>query len=370
MARMDELFIYLKENKGSDLHLMASLPPRMRVHGHLEDVRGWDILEHEPLMAMLEEITNDEQWENYTSCGDLDFAYGLPGVARFRCNFLRQEKGAAAVFRIIPEKILTFDQLKVPQAVRDFADLQQGLVLVTGPTGSGKSTTLASIINAINENYNKHIVTIEDPVEFVHPNKKAVFSQREVGADTHSFGDALRSVVRQDADVVLVGEMRDLETISLAVSAAEMGTLVFGTLHTNSAAKTIDRLVDAFPAEQQPQIRTSLAESIAGIVAQLLLPTADGQGRCAVHEILLKNAGLPNIIREGNTPMLLSIIQGGRSQGMCTMDDSLDEKLKAGTITARDAFLKANDKGRFEPRMKQEMAAAEGGDAEAPPAEG
>ena len=218
---------------------------------------------------------------------------------------------------------------------------------------------MAAIIDRINDTYAKHIVTIEDPVEFVHPNKKCVLSQREVGADSSSFAAALKVAVRQDADVVLVGEMRDLETISLAITAAEMGTLVFGTLHTNSAAKTIDRLIDAFPAEEQSQIRTTLAESIVGIVSQLLLPTADGKGRCAVHEILLKTGGLANVVREGNTPMLQSIIQGGRSKGMCMMDDSLMEKLEEGKITAEAAYLKAQDKARFEPLMKEEEASQE-----------
>jgi twitching motility protein PilT len=229
-----------------------------------------------------------------------------------------------------------------------------GIVLVTGPTGSGKSTTLAAIIDKINSTYAKHIVTIEDPVEFVHKNKKSVFSQREVGADTESFGAALRAAIRQDADVILVGEMRDLETISLAVTAAEMGALVFGTLHTNGAANTIDRLIDAFPADEQAQIRTTLSESVAGIVSQLLLRTADGQGRCAVNEILLKTPGLPNIIREGNTPMITTIIQSGKSVGMQLMDDALMGLVDAGRITAREAYMKAHSKARFEAMVKDE----------------
>ncbi len=356
MARIHKLFRLLKEIKGSDLHLAATLKPRIRVHGELEDVEDWQPLSHTELIGLLCEITSPEQWKDYESCGDLDFAYGLSGVARFRANYLRQENGAAAVFRIIPEKILTVEQLAMPEAVESLAHTRQGLVLVTGPTGSGKSTTLAAIIDRINDIYAKHIVTIEDPVEFVHPNKKCVLSQREVGTDTPSFAAALKVAVRQDADVVLVGEMRDLETISLAITAAEMGTLVFGTLHTNSAAKTIDRLIDAFPAEEQSQIRTTLAESIVGIVSQLLLPTADGKGRCAVHEVLLKTRGLANVVREGNTPMLQSIIQGGRAKGMCMMDDSLMEKLEEGRITAEAAYLKAQDKTRFEPLMKKELA--------------
>ena len=359
MARIDELFVYLKENKCSDLHLRVGLPPRVRQHGSLHDVEGWNVLGPQELLDMLEEIATEEQWESYTGCGDLDFAYGLPGVARFRANYLRQETGASAVFRIIPEKILTCEQLKMPEAIVNLADLQEGLVLITGPTGSGKSTTMAAVINRINENYIKHIVTIEDPVEFVHQNKRSVYSHREVGSHTHSFEDALKVAVRQDADVILVGEMRDLETIALAITAAEMGALVFGTLHTNSAAKTIDRLVDAFPAKQQDQIRVTLAEGIAAIVAQQLLPTADGDGRVAVHEILLKTQGLPNIIREGNTPMLVSIIQGGRKDGMIAMDDSIQAALDEKKITAEAAYMKAIDKTRFEAVMKQEQAAKE-----------
>ncbi len=352
MARVHDLFRYLKDNGGSDLHLAANLPPRLRVHGSLKDVEGWPTLTHEELSEILHQIVSEEQWTDFSGCGDLDFAYGLPGVARFRANYLRQENGVAAVFRIIPEKILTAEQLGLPEAVRKMADARQGLILVTGPTGSGKSTTLAAIIDRINSTYTRHIVTIEDPVEFVHPNKTCVLSQREVGSDTESFASALRSVVRQDADVVLVGEMRDLETIALAITAAEMGTLVFGTLHTNNAAKTIDRLVDAFPAKEQSQIRTTLAESIIGIVSQLLLPTADGQGRVASHEILLRTSGLPNVIREGNTPMLRSIIQGGRAQGMCSMDDSLLALVKSGKVSGEAALGKAEDKPRFEQSLR------------------
>jgi twitching motility protein PilT len=354
MARIDELFHYLRDNKGSDLHLAAGLEPRIRVHGSLHAVSGWPVLTHEALLNLLREIASESQWEDYMGCGDLDFAYGLEGVARFRANYLRQENGCGAVFRIIPEKIVPLEQLNLPKAIEGLAHLQQGLVLVTGPTGSGKSTTLAAIIDKINSTYQKHIVTIEDPVEFVHQNKMSVFSQREVGEDTESFGVALRAAIRQDADVILVGEMRDLETIALAVTAAEMGALVFGTLHTNGAANTIDRLIDAFPAEEQAQIRTTLAESIVGIVSQLLLKTADGQGRLAVNEILLKTPGLANIIREGNTPMLTSVIQGGRSQGMQLMDDALMGLVEQKRITPREAFMKATNKARFEPLVKED----------------
>ena len=352
--RLHELFHYLRNHKGSDLHLAAGLEPRIRVHGHLEPVEGWPVLSHDALGGILREIATEPQWEEYERCGDLDFAYGFEGVARFRANYLRQENGCGAVFRIIPEDIVPLEKLNLPKAIESLAHLQMGLVLVTGPTGSGKSTTLAAIIDRINTTYAKHIVTIEDPVEFVHKNKKSVFSQREVGTDTESFGAALRAAIRQDADVILVGEMRDLETISLAVTAAEMGALVFGTLHTNGAANTIDRLIDAFPADEQAQIRTTLAESVAGIVSQLLLRTADGHGRCAVNEILLKTQGLPNVIREGNTPMIQTIIQGGKAVGMQLMDDALMALIEQKRITAREAYMKASNKARFESLVKDE----------------
>jgi twitching motility protein PilT len=287
-------------------------------------------------------------------CGDLDFAHALPGVARFRANYFTQENGAGAVFRIIPEEIISADKLGLPEAIVKLADLEGGLVLVTGPTGSGKSTTLAAIIHKINTSHRKHIVTIEDPVEFVHQNRECVLSHREVGDHTDGFGGALRAVIRQDADIILVGEMRDYETISLAITAAEMGSLVFGTLHTNSAAKTIDRIVDAFPADEQNQVRLSLGESLAAVVSQLLLPTADGKGRVAAHEILLRTAGLGNVIREGNTPMISSIIQGGKKDGMQSMDDCLADFVEKKKITAKAALSKATDKGRFEMLAAQE----------------
>ncbi|MCH7778653.1 MAG: PilT/PilU family type 4a pilus ATPase, partial [Gemmatimonadetes bacterium] len=323
MAKIDELLHYIKDNGCSDLHLAAGLEPRVRRKGALELIDARSVIADQQLRQMLQEIATVEQWDTFVAEGDLDYAYALPGVGRFRANYFIQRNGPGAVFRIIPEEILTVEQLEVPKSVANLANLDQGLALITGPTGSGKSTTLAAIIDHINRTYAKHIVTIEDPVEFVHRNNKSTLSHREVGRHTNGFGPALRAALREDADVILVGEMRDLETISLAITAAEMGALVFGTLHTNNATKTVDRIIDAFPAAQQSQARTSLSESLVAVISQLLLPTADGKGRCAAHEILLRTPALPNVIREGNTPMLTSIIQGGRKLGMQMMDDAL-----------------------------------------------
>ncbi len=348
MAEIDALLRTLKEKGGSDLHLSSGLEPRIRVHGELEALEGRGVLKADELSALLEPIASARNWTDFEEDNDLDFAYGLEGVARFRANYFRQENGPGAVFRIIPEEIHSVEDLKLPEAISSLANLNSGLVVVTGPTGSGKSTTLAAIINKINTETSKHIVTIEDPVEFVHRNKMSVLSHREVGVHSKGFAPALRAAARQDADVVLVGEMRDRETIGMAITAAEMGMLVFGTLHTNSAAKTIDRIIDAFPASEQPQVRISLSESVSAIVAQLLLPTADGKGRVAVNEILLRTSGLPNVIREGNTRMISSIIQAGKSEGMQGMDDALFELVEKKRISPRDAFMKAGEKARFE----------------------
>ncbi len=359
MAKIDQLLRLLKDQGGSDLHLAAGLEPRIRLHGVLSPLENTGVQGDADVRGLLQEIASAPHWNDYVETGDLDFAYGLEGVARFRANYFVQQNGAGAVFRIIPEKIIPMEDLKLPPAIESLTHLEKGLVLVTGPTGSGKSTTLAAILDKINRDSAKHIVTIEDPVEFVHLNKKSVFSHREVGAHTEGFRGALRAALREDADVILVGEMRDYETISLALDAAEMGVLVFGTLHTNSATKTIDRVIDAFPADAQSQARLSLSESLAGIVSQLLLPTADGAGRCAALEILLRTRALPNVIREGNTPMLQSLIQSGRKIGMQEMDDALEALLKDKKISARDALAKANNKARFESAGEATAGAAQ-----------
>ena len=354
MGHLHELLRATRESGSSDLHLVSGIAPRVRLNGALVPLAGGVELTAEALATLLCEGVSTGQWQEFLASGDLDFALAVPGVARFRGNYLRQERGPSAVFRTIPEKIATLEELGLPPVLGRLADLRSGLVLVTGPTGSGKSTTLAAIIDRINRSLARHIVTIEEPVEFVHQNQRSVFSQREVGTDTVSFAAALRSAIRQDADVILVGELRDLETISLALKAAEMGMLVFGTLHTNSAAKTIDRLIDVFPADEQPQARLSLADSLAAIVAQLLLPKAGGDGRVAAHEILLKTPALPNLIREGSISMLVNLMQSGRSEGMQLLDDALFGLVERKIVTPRDAYMKAQDKNRFEPLIDKE----------------
>lgn len=347
MARLDPLFDRMLSTSASDLHLAEGNPPRMRIHGSIADVPGYGPLEHDEIRAMLSEICDEKRWNIFEQTGDMDLAYAFGTKARFRVNLNRQQAGYGAVFRTIPSKILTLDQLKVPPVLRTFAEYAAGLVLVTGPTGSGKSTTLAGVIDHINSNYARHILTIEEPVEFVHPPKKSTISQREVHVDCHSFSDGLKSSSRQDVDVVLVGEMRDLETIGLAVTAAEMGTLVFGTLHTNSAIKTVDRIIDVFPTDQQNAIRASLAVSLRAVCAQLLLKTADGKGRRAANEILVQTRASSNYIREGKTNQLQGVILSGRALGMQLMDDCIETYLRDGVITAEEAYLKALDKDRF-----------------------
>jgi twitching motility protein PilT len=349
MFDVDAALMAVIETEASDLHLKVPAPPIVRQHGKLVPLPGLEQLRPEDTEATLFHMLTDEaKLEAFRNEREVDFSYSVPGVARFRVNAFVQRGAVSLVCRAIPFEIKTAEELMLPPVIDEIADEERGLILLTGTTGSGKSTTLAAMIDHINTNYAKHIVTIEDPVEFVHENQRSVFSHREVGAHTGSFGAALRATIRQDADVVLVGEMRDRETIALAITAAEMGLLVFGTLHTNGAAKTIDRVVDAFPAKEQDQVRLSLSESLAAVVSQLLLPTADGRGRCAVHEVLLRTPGLANVIREGNTPMLTSIIQAGRSAGMQAMDDALFALAKEGRVRPEDAAAKAGDKARFQ----------------------
>ncbi|MBY0549485.1 MAG: type IV pilus twitching motility protein PilT [Candidatus Obscuribacterales bacterium] len=353
MAQLDALFKYVKDNGASDLHLVVGEPPKIRLHGSITNIPSVPALAEPVMRKLLFEIMNEHQAKLYSEDRDLDFAYALPGVGRFRCNYFWQNRGPAAVFRLIPEKIRALTDLNLPPVIATLADYNRGLILVTGPTGSGKSTTLAAIINEINEKYPRHIVTIEDPLEFVHQPKKALITHREVGTHAESFDSALRASVREDPDVILVGEMRDLETIRLAITAAEMGFLVFGTLHTNSAAKTVDRIVDVFPATQQPAVRTMLGGSLVAIVSQLLVKSADLKGRCCANEILLGSAGLANAIREGNISMIKNMIQSGGSQGMQTMDTALERLMQAGKADAEDVYLKATDKSKFQKYVPQ-----------------
>jgi twitching motility protein PilT len=347
MAKLDGLLRHMVDASASDLHLSAGEPARMRVHGDLQ------AFEEGPLDAaqvgeIMREICTEEQWARYRTDKELDFSYGITGVGRFRCNYLEHYRGPGAVFRVIPEEIIPLEKLSLPEAIGRFVEISSGLVLVTGPTGSGKSTTLAAIIDAINRKFSRHIITLEDPIEFVHANKKSYIVQREVGQHTSDFARALHDALREDPDVILVGEMRDLETIALAVGAAEMGVLVFGTLHTNSAPKTIDRLTDVFPAAQQELIRNMLADSLVGIAAQQLLRRKDGSGRIAACEILLKGPGLPPILREGSVSKIYSYILANRAQGMQTIDDALMTMVGDGVVSPEDASLKAVFKDKFE----------------------
>ena len=347
MPGIEQLLDIMLQQGASDLHLAEGTPPRTRLHGRIANVPGWAPLDRDTLRAMMRQVCDERRWDKFEKLGDMDLAYQHGGKARFRCNFNKQIAGYGAVFRTIPSKILTLAELQVPAILSAFADYQAGMVLVTGPTGSGKSTTLAAIIDHINSTQARHILTIEEPIEFVHPAKKSAIVQREVHVDCRSFSDGLRSTSRQDLDVVLVGEMRDLETISLAVTAAETGVLVFGTLHTNSATKTIDRIIDVFPADEQEMIRSMLAVSLRAVCAQLLLRTADGKGRRAVNEILLQTRAVSNYIREGKTNQLIAVMMSNKAMGMQLMDESIEALLKAGTVSAEEAYMKALDKERF-----------------------
>jgi len=356
MPYIDQFLSIIVAQDGSDLHIGEGQPPKMRRHGDVKPIRAEPVTREEAA-GMLSEICGAQSWAVFEERGDLDFAYEMDERSRFRCNFLKQTNGYGAVFRLIPTKIATLDQLGIPAVVKRFGHLRGGLVLVTGPTGSGKSTTLAALIDYINDNFSRHIVTIEEPIEFVHGNKRSIVTQREVPVDCISFPDGLKAALREDADIVLVGEMRDLETISLALTAAETGLLVFGTLHTNNARKTIDRMVDVFPANKQAQARTMLANSLRGVLAQLLLKKADGSGRLAVNEILIASPAVSAIIREGATQKLQDVIVSGKGQGMQFMDDAIQALLEAGAVSPHEAFMKAIDKNRFKQFLPPDQAA-------------
>lgn len=348
---IQKLLKMIRDLDGSDLHISSGMPPKIRVHGHLRPITK-EPLTNDQVEKLLLPVLDEKRLATFAEKNDLDWAYAMPGLARFRCSYFQQQQGMAGVFRLIPEEIKPVEELGVPKHVENFCKLKNGLVLCTGPTGSGKSTTLAALVDYINRNQSRHIVTIEEPIEFVHQNKTSQITQREVGIDTESFAKALRSVGRQDPDVILVGELRDLETIGLAITAAEMGYLVFATLHTNSAAKTIDRIIDVFPEEQQNQVRTMLAYSLKGIIAQLLIPQKDGKGRVAVNELLFYDGSLPNIIREGAVHKIISLIEGGRGKGMQLMDDAILVRLKEGVISGDNAYRWATEKKKFQHLQK------------------
>ncbi len=346
MAYIDQFFEVLVNAGASDLHLGEGQPPKIRRHGEMVAIRN-EPLTNEEMAYMMSEICGPDRWARYLEIGDLDFAYEMNEDSRFRCNFLKQTHGYGAVFRLIPTKIMTLDQLGIPAIVKEFGHMRGGLVLVTGPTGSGKSTTLAALLDYINANFPRHIITVEEPIEFVHVNKRSIITQREVPEHASSFPIGLKAALREDADIVLVGEMRDLETIQLALTAAETGLLVFGTLHTNNARKTVDRMIDVFPSDQQAQVRTMLANSLRGVVAQLLLKRCDGGGRLAVNEILVVNSAASAIIREGATQKLQDVIVGGKGEGMQFMDDGIWKVMQQGMVAPNEAYMKAIDKNRF-----------------------
>lgn len=345
MAAIDitELLKFGVQSGASDLHLSAGLPPMMRVHGDVKQL-NFPPLEHKDVHAMVYDIMNDHQRKFYESELECDFSYEIPNVSRFRVNAFNQSRGAAAVFRTIPTEILTLEQLQCPSIFSEIADKPRGIVLVTGPTGSGKSTTLAAMIDYINKSRQYHILTVEDPIEFVHKSNKSLINQREVGLQTKSFANALRSALREDPDVILVGEMRDLETIRLAMTAAETGHLVFGTLHTSSAAKTIDRIVDVFPAEEKDMVRAMLSESLQAVISQTLLKLKDGSGRIAAHEIMIGTPAIRNLIRENKVAQMYSAIQTGQQYGMQTLDQCLVGLMRKGLISKEAAMEKAVNK--------------------------
>lgn len=351
MAKIDAFFKLMNDQGASDLHLVSGQPPILRIRGDLERIK-YKILENDELKAMLYEIAPEEKVKVFEETGDVDFGYEIPGLARYRANFFMQKYGCAAVFREIPSTILTAEQLGLPPVVNKLASLPRGLVLVTGPTGSGKSTTLAAVIDVANRTRKDHILTIEDPIEFVHTSQGCIVNHREVGTHTKTFTAALRGALREDPDIILVGEMRDLETISLAVEAASTGHLVFGTLHTTSAPKTVDRVIEVFPVSAQEQIRSTLADGIRAVIAQTLFKRIDKKGRCAALEILIATPAVRNLIRESKTYQLNSSMQTGKKYGMQVLDDAIMELLNKGWIDPDEAYMKSNDKGRFRPLLR------------------
>jgi len=351
MAKLDAFFKLMFDTGASDLHIVSGRPPILRVHGELERIK-YDPLDDEHLRQMLYEIAPEQKIKTYEETGDVDFGYEIPNVARFRANYFMQKYGCGAVFRQIPTKILTADELGLPPILKKSAMLHKGLVLVTGPTGSGKSTTLAAVVDHANKHRKDHIITIEDPIEFVHESQGCLVNHREVGAHTRSFSAALRGALREDPDIILVGEMRDLETIRLALEAANTGHLVFGTLHTTSAAKTIDRVIEVFPAEEQAQVRNGLSTGLKVVVAQNLFKRVDKKGRCAALEILVCTSAVGNLIREGKTVQIPSAIQTGKQFGMQTLDDAIMGVLQKGWISPDEAYDKCIDKTKFKPLLK------------------
>ena len=351
MAKIDAFFELMHEQGASDLHLVTGQQPALRIRGDIERIK-FNVLENDELKAMLYEITPEHKVKQFEETGDVDFAYEIPGLARYRANFFMQKYGCAAVFREIPTKIMTADQLGLPAVVSKLASLPRGLVLVTGPTGSGKSTTLAAIIDEANRTRKDHIITVEDPIEFVHTSQSCIVNHREVGIHTKTFTAALRGALREDPDIILVGEMRDLETIRLAVEAASTGHLVFGTLHTSSAAKTVDRVIEVFPASEQMQIRSTLADGLRAVLSQVLFKRVDKKGRCAALEIMIANSAVRNLVREAKTFQIPSMIQTGKKFGMQLLDDSIMDLLNKGWISPDDAYMKANDKTKFRPFLK------------------
>lgn len=351
MAKIDAFFKLMNDQGASDLHLVSGQPPALRLRGDIERVK-YKTLNNDDLKTMLYEIAPEDKIKVFEETGDVDFGYEIPGLARYRANFFMQKFGCAAVFREIPSEILTAQQLNLPPVITKLAGLPRGLAVVTGPTGSGKSTTLAAVIDEANKTRKDHIITVEDPVEFVHTSQQCIVNHREVGTHTKTFSAALRGALREDPDIILVGEMRDLETIALAVEAASTGHLVFGTLHTNSAAKTVDRIIEVFPSSEQAQIRSTLSDGIRAVVCQSLFKRIDKKGRCAALEVLIATPAVRNLVRESKTYQINSAIQTGKKYGMQLMDDHIMELLEKGWISPEEAYMKGNEKSRFRPFMK------------------